>query len=53
MALKKILLVYSEEEHARLLEIKNPTGLNWEQFILEAAASYKILNDMEKDKDVE
>ena len=40
MAVKKLLLTYSEEEHRKLMEIKNKSGYNWEVFMRKAAESY-------------
>jgi len=38
--IKRPPLAFSEEEHIRLVQIKNTTGLNWSQFVIKAAEAY-------------
>lgn len=37
----RVHLVYSKEEHAELIQIKNQSGLNWEQFVIDAAKAWE------------
>jgi len=37
MAVKKVLLSFSEEDHKKLWEMKNEKGQTWESFVLALA----------------
>ena len=40
---KRIIAIYSDEEHAELNRIKEESGMSWEKFIQTAARQYQAI----------
>lgn len=44
---KTVPLKFSDEEHSEITQIKNTSGLNWEQFVIAASKVYEMINNDE------